>query len=738
MKSLADTASPSTLASECYGFGPFILDIGSRKISRGGNEIALPSRVFDTLAYLIQHRDRIVEKDELISKVWAGTFVSDDSLIHSVSVLRRVLGDDVEHPTFITTLPRRGYRFVCEVTGPSPTVASASATTPSQPQVPAPLPVGRSWGRHRAALVAAGLATLSVALGVVGWSLLRPQPSDAAFGPVLLAQSPPPETTLASGGILSPDGRQLAFVARDRTTGRSRIWVRSIDSANVRAVAGSEDASMPFWSPDGRAIGYFASNKLKIIRPADGEARTIASLSSATGGSWGVGDVIVFGDFASGLSAVSAKGGAVTPLTKVDPTRDSSHDWPHFLPDGRHFLYTIDSWSLERAGVWVGSVDPRGETHRLLATTSPAVHSGGHLLYVENGTLMAESFDAERLELIGEPVPLVRDVPSPTLAEGDIVSVAGTLLSFRGGTKGERLTWFTRDGHPMGAIDDQTALYNPTVSPDGTQVVAAGLPTRNPGLWLVDLKSGASTQLAANGIGPLWSPDGRQIAFVAPGGLDIVISSLLGRADERVLMRDNVRKTLQDWSPDGRYLLYTKRDPQTKLDLWLVPFSDSQHGVPLLTTAANERSAKISPDGRWLAYSSDESGRSEVYVQEFPMLGSKRAVSIGGGAGPSWRKDGGELFYLSPTRALMSVDVRLKDGITLGSPKMLFRAPVPGDLSTARHYAPSPDGQRFLVKVVDETADRTSITVVVNWTAGLKTGGIMSGGPARSSWGTTN
>jgi Tol biopolymer transport system component len=259
------------------------------------------------------------------------------------------------------------------------------------------------------------------------------------------------------------------------------------------------------------------------------------------------------------------------------------------------------------------------------------------------------------------------------------------------------------------------------VSPDGSQLVAAGSPTQNPGLWLIDLKGNASTRLSSEGIGPLWSPDGRHVAFTSRGGLDITISSTVGPPEEKLLLHDNERKTVQDWSPDGRFLVYTRVNPQTKLDVWLLPLSDAKRTVPLLATAANERGARISPDGRWVAYNSDESGRSEVYIQEFPKLGSKRAVSTGGGAGPSWRRDGGELFYLSPSRTLMAVGLDFSKGMAFRPPTALFRASLAGDFADARnHYSAAPDGQAFLVNVIEETADHASITVMVNWRAALK------------------
>ncbi|MBI4265192.1 MAG: PD40 domain-containing protein [Acidobacteria bacterium] len=727
MTSPAGTASgASAPLPERYTFAPFALDISARKLWRESEEITLPSRAFDALAYLVRHADRPVEKDELIKAVWAGAFVSDDSIVHCVSVIRRALQDDVEHPRFVATLPRRGYQFVWRPTESAATISELNPTVDVEHALHGrgPAPVSTLGERKRAWMWPglAGVALLIPLALVVARGGLIGEPQETPQGPVFLAQLPPPGTTLASGGILSPDGRHLAFVAVDQTSGTSRLWVRSLDSANVRAVAGTEGASKPFWSPDSQSIGYFAGDKLKTVALVGESARTIAAVSvSPTGGSWGSRGVIVFGDLGRGLYVVDATGGPVAALTTVDAAHDSGHAWPSFLPDGRRYLYTIASWNPDRAGIWMGSLDRREETRRVASAPSASVYAPqGYLLYVQDNTLVATRFDPERREVMGEPVPLVRNVLPPRLTDGDAFSMSGTLLSFRGGTRAEQLAWFTRAGLKIGTVDGPTALYNPMVSPDGTQLLATGSPARDPGLWLVDLRANASTRLGAEGIGPLWSPDGQRIAFTSRGGLDIDMSSTVGRAENRLLLRDHERKVVQDWSPDGRYIVYSRLNDETRLDLWLLTVADPHRSVPLLRTAANERGARISPDGRWMAYTSDESGQWEVYVQEFPELGSKRAASIGGGAGAFWRQDGRELFYLAPDRTLMAVDVRLDRTISIGRPRPLFRAPVSGDITEARnHYVAAPDGQRFLVNTVQESADRAAITVVVNWAGRL-------------------
>lgn len=706
-----------------WAFGGFRLDTGTRKLTRGSDEIALPSRAFDALIYLVRHRDRIVEKDELIKAVWTNAFVSDDSLVHCVSVLRRALQDDSEHPRFIATLPRRGYQFVCEVaeeaSAPPATASEPERATDTPPHTPP------AWGVLAGVSTRVQWGTALVVLGAVLAFLGRPLTSreiaDATSGPVILAQLPPAGTVLGSAGALSPDGRSLAFIARDQGTGTSRLWVRTLDSQVLRLVEGTEGASRPFWSPDGTRLAYFAGDTLKVASLSGEPVRTVARLSvSPSGGSWSR-NLILFGDVGTGLNAVDTDSGAVHPVTTMDPATDVAHAWPSFLPDGRHFLFAITSWNKARTGVWLGSLDPAEAPRRLLPRASPAVYvDSGHLLYIENDTLVAAPFDLAHGTVGGMATPVAQNVLLPRVSDGEAFSVARGFLSFRTGARAEQLVWFTRDGKRLGVVDGPTALRNPMVSPDGSLLLATGVPSRDPGLWLVDLKGNASTRLGPDGIGPVWSPDGHRIAFTTQGGLDIYTSSTVGRTDNKLLLHDAHRKVLQDWSPDGRFMVFS-RSMGTQLDLWLLPVGDPGHARPLLTTAANERGAAISPDGRWLAYTSDESGQWEVYLQEFPGLGSKRVVSIGGGGGPYWRRDGRELFYLSPDRSLMSVDIKLGTSPAVSRPRVLFRAPTAGDASEARnHFIAATDGQSFLINVMEDSRERGAITVMINWKARLE------------------
>jgi Tol biopolymer transport system component/DNA-binding winged helix-turn-helix (wHTH) protein len=705
--------SPDSGPPETYHFDTFALDVGARTLRQDGRDIRLPSRAFDTLVHLVRHRDRFLGKDELIGMVWSDAFVSDDSLVHCVSVLRRALQDDTEHPRFIATLPRRGYQFIGGVDAPAEAAPPAPAA--STPAAPARRPqlTALAWG--------ASLTAVVLAAALVAGRSDDADPPTGPGPPVVLTQPAPPGTSLASGGAVSPDGTQLAFVARDDVDGTTRLWVRALDDARMRMLADTDGASKPFWSPDGQALGFFAGDSLKIVSLTDASTRTLAGVAvSPAGGAWNAQGLIVFGDVGSGLHVVSPEGGPARTLTTLDPAHDVAHAWPSFLPDGERVLYTVSSWNPDRAGIWVVALDGSTPPGRIVAAASAAVFAPtGHLLYVQDEALVAEAFDPVRLERHGPPSILARGVAPPRLLEGHFVSASGALLSYGGGTRAERLVWFDRAGRPLREVETPTTLYNPQLSPDGTLLVATGAPVSDPGLWLLNLDAATSMRLSPEGIGPLWSPDGQKVAYTTRGGLDVRMQNVGPGHESELLLGDDTRKALQDWSPDGTTVLYSRMNEHGHLDVWQFPVGGGGTGAPVLHSPANERQARISPDGRWLAYASDESGQWEVYVQAYRGVDEKRRVSAGGGGMPSWRADGRELFYLAPTRTLMSVRVESGSAITLSPPEPLFRVPVAGNLSEARnHYVATAAGDAFLFSVADD-ADQHALTILVNWTGQL-------------------
>jgi eukaryotic-like serine/threonine-protein kinase len=698
-------------------FGAFTLDLGARKLLRDGTAVALPVRAVDALAYLIAHRDRIVDKDEIIAAVWRDVAVTDDSLVHAISLVRRTLGDDPAHASFIETVPRRGYRFVGSVeVVTAETTATAVGLPDAAPEDDLPTTQNRAALSARTLTIAACLVLLVGAAFIVS-RIDRDDDREARAG--RMQQLAPARTEIVSSGVVSPTGRDLVFVARDEESGRTALWLRALDEREPRLLADTDGASQPFFSPDGRTIAYFMQGALIARDVTSGRARTIAPVQGApAGGSWGRGNVIVFAEWTTGLYAVSADGGRVLPLTRLDRTAlDVAHAWPQFLSDGRRFLYQVISPDATRAGVYAGSTDA-GSSTRILEDASAATYvDPGLLLYLQHGMLMAEPFDAARLRLGGRPMLLARDVAAPSLVDGNGISASREVLTFRTGATKQQLTWVNRGGTPQGSLDVPSPMFNFRVSPDGQHILAASSLTDATGVWLVDLERQHSTQLEADGIAPLWSPDGVSLAFTSRAGLDVYVRPSAGTRDSKPVVSDEAVKVLNDWSR-ARQIIYTRHDPATKLDLWQMPLSGGG-GQPLLKTPFNEVQARISRDGRWIAYVSDASGIQEVYVRQYPELDDPRLISSGGGAQPQWRVDQQELFYLSPDRSLMAVSVSDSDGVSFGPPRRLFRSSVRHSPFDARDsYAAMPDGRSFLIDgPVTETP--APITVMLGWANGL-------------------
>jgi Tol biopolymer transport system component len=512
----------------------------------------------------------------------------------------------------------------------------------------------------------------------------------------------------------------MVFVARDHEPAQPRLYLKQMDSPEVRAVAGTEGASDPFWSPASDMIGFFANGELKTVDLRGDAPKAVAPVPvSSGGGTWSSTGPILFSDWQTGLYRVDPWGGPVTAVTTVNrSTGELVQKLPQFLPDGRHFIFFVRNATEEQTGSYVGSLDTPKRTRILAQSDSPAIYSApGYLLYVQDDILMAQRFDAARLEASGKPMELARNVSAPGDADGKMISASANLLTFRSGAKMQQLAWFARGGQRVGSIPVPNVLRSPMFSPDQKQLVAMDA---GPRMWTVDLERNAATRLEGEGTYPLWSPDGNRIAFESHNHVILYLRNIAGSAQDEVLVNDSERKILNDWTPFGNYLLYTALSPATKMDLFLLPMSGDKKPVPLLRTPFNESQGRISPNGQWISYVSDESGIPEVYVQRFPSLGDKRIVSIGGGVEPMWRRDGKELFYLSPDYSVVSVSFAPGTPPVIGRPKPLFRAPV--NTSTSRnHYAVTPDGQRFLINVEDQSSYLSPITVMVNWTEALET-----------------
>jgi DNA-binding winged helix-turn-helix (wHTH) protein/Tol biopolymer transport system component len=700
-----------------YQFGPFLLDVRRGRLWRGGEPVALTRKAIDTLTALVVRAGDIVEKEDLMAQVWPDTVVTEDTLTQNISTLRKALGDTAEVPEYIATVPRRGYRFVATITPadrqPQPAMVEPAGVAPG-PQI------GTSRWRERLLIALAALSTASAL--VLGGLLLSQRGRATPLHPFRFAVLPPQGTTLASAGIVSPDGHIVAFVVRNRA-GRRQLMVRSADALDPVLIAGTAGASQPFWSPDSRAIGFFTDGRLKRVSISGGPPITLAETSrSPQGGSWSATNIIIYAPGRSSpLRRIPASGGPSSGLTALrDGSRESGHWWPQFLPGGTHFLYSVASADPSRAGLYVGSLDQEPPT-RLLdgASLGGIFASPGHLLFQRERALMAQPFDLKALRLTGTASPVASGVAPPDVVTGLSVSASNDgLLSYVRGTVASRLTWFDRSGRVLQEIDAASGLRSPALSPDGRFVAAHRVDMARNHLCLLELDRGVVSRFAADGsTGQLavWSPDGRSIAFSSDrqGSLDLYVASTLTASSDRLLVSSPSPKRAYDWSPDGQLLLYGAPDGE-KIDLWLARTTGDPAPVRYLRTPFNENQAQISPNGRWLAYASDESGAWEVYLQSFPKPGQKRRVSAQGGGQPKWRRDGQELFYLGPDGRLMAAAIREEGGLDVDEPRVLFEALVPGSLDAYRnYYVASPDGQRFLVDAVTEGS--SAIVLLQDW-----------------------
>jgi Tol biopolymer transport system component len=488
---------------------------------------------------------------------------------------------------------------------------------------------------------------------------------------------------------------------------------------------GTSGAAFPFWSPDSRSVGFFADRKVKTAAVSGGAPEVLADAPDARGGAWSPDGTIVFAPSIAGpLYRVAATGGKATPATNLDPSRaERGHRWPQFFPNSRRFLFLNLCGRLDDQGIYVGSLDSP-DRQMLLKNNLRAEFAAGHLFYPRGGTLWAQALDPAAVKLIGQPFQVAQEIgytAGPRYGSFS-VSDAGTLawVVAPGGAI-RRLQWFDRKGQPMAAITQPADWRVSSVSSDDQKILASDNDpvTGNRAIFMLDAVRGTSTRLTYNPVdefGGYWSPDGTQIAFnSARAGLpDIYLKSVTGRGSDAPLAMAEGAAFLSDWS--AHYIAFHDRAQSTGNDLWILPMSPRGQPSPFLRTPYSESQGMISPDERWIAYTSDESGGSQIYVQPFPSGGEKVRVSANGGFNPSWRRDGKELFFMSPAGEMMSAPVRLIGRFETGVPQALFRIPGPPVISIIYPtFVPSADGQRFLIVVAPEPTRPLPITAVVNW-----------------------
>ena len=585
------------------------------------------------------------------------------------------------------------------------------------------------------------IAAATLVIGVLlGWGVSRFRQPPAEARPYRLQLNPPEGSRFTfSNGVgglaLSPDGRTAAFVASG--SGKNGLWVRPLDGATARLIAGTEGAAYPFWSPDSKSVAFFAGGKLLRVDLAGGAPLAICDVALSRGGAWSGDGYILYGMLSGGLFQVSASGGTPSPLTKLDASRgEGYHRWPQALPGGR-FLYWVQSEKPENTGIYAASFAKPAARVRLLTTDTNALYAPGgdgksYLLWLRGGTLVAQELDLGTLTLVGEPHAVADPVSSIGIMGAMNVAVsAGGLLLYSASNTLSQFTWLDRTGKQLGAVGEPGEYNTFRVSPDGRRVAAA---LDRPGsgstdLWLLEVERGVSGRFTFNrghSIFPIWSPDGRTILYSTGAPPNLFRKESSGAGNEQRFSQSPNSQLANDWSRDGRWILYFEVTPGTQRDLWVLPVGPDGKPAPdatprpYLRTPASESWGRFSPEAspRWVTYQSDETGRWEVYIQAFPEPRGATRISTGGGQFPQWGAGGRELFYVSLDNKLMAVSLKMgADTVEPSTPRELF--PLPAVDTGLSPYDTTPDGQRFLVRATPGQAAQP-LTVIVNWPALLK------------------
>jgi eukaryotic-like serine/threonine-protein kinase len=567
-------------------------------------------------------------------------------------------------------------------------------------------------------------AALAVFAALFGIRAFRSAPPPAEVRLEMATLPTPDPISLA----ISPDGQKVVFAAT--SNGRPRLWLRSLSAASAVPLEGTDGGFYPFWSPDSKSIGFFANGELERIDLDGGLVRVLANAPNPVGGTWNREGTILFTpNYAGPIFQISATGGGAAALPQFEAKRGTQR-FPLFLPDGRHFLYYVPA-GAEPRGVYVGQLDGTTNVH-LLDADAPAVYApvSRHLLFVRQGKLMAEEFDPAELALSGNPFPIADQVVTDGLPTSVALSssAAGPVVYRAGVGRAQRqYIWFDRTGKEIGTVGEpnDAGPGNPALSPDSRRVATNRTIDGNTDIWILDLGRDLLNRftfdMAADAV-PRWSPDGNQIVFTSnrTGVYDLYLKPANGSGTEELLLATSQNKAPADWSPDGGFILYRTPGLSTGFDLWALPIHGDRKPFPVAQTNFEERDGQFSPDGKWIAYQSNESGRVEIVIQSFPSPGSKLQVSREGGAQIRWRADGKELFYIALDGRLMAVPIQFAlDGrsVNAGTPVPLFATRVGGAVqaSNPQQYVASPDGQRFLMNTLPEEGNASPITVILNW-----------------------
>jgi len=739
-----------------YRFGIFEVDLRAGEIRKNGLKIKLQEQPFQVLTLLLQNSPNMVAREDLRKQLWdEDTFVEfDHGLSNAIGRIREALGDSADNARFIETLPKRGYRFILPVEEVAATHVSATPgngsrsesrppeidrqQAPDDQAVPSTgtVEVGTVPGQKKQKfwmrpplLALAGILAIAVIVLLTGFLMRATRPATRAITRLVVTLPLTDQLALGDRGIaLSPDGSRLVYVARHGDSDY-RLYMRAINRFEATPILGTEGASNPFFSPDGQSVGFSAEGKLKKVSLSGGAPLTLCSAPAMRGATWDPDDTIIFTpSTGSGLYRVSAGGGTPTPVAVPDRKKgEVSYRWPEVLPGGRALLFTILAGADMRIGVLLLETGER----RVLVEggTYPQYVPPGYLVYARAGGLQAVPFDLRRLAVTGPPVSVLEGVAmNPVNGWVKLSSSADGSLAYIPGVSGaseHTLLWVDRNGGAAQPLPAPLRGYlAPRLSPDG-QRLAVGIEDSNPGLWIYELARGTLTRLTASALNPyqIWTPDGKRVTLRSALGnrFDLDWMPVDGSGVAERLTTGEGLPIPDSWSPNGQVLAYSEQNPTTGWDIWVLKLVGDRKPRLFLQTPANEDGAIFSPDGHWLAYQSDETGRNEVYVRPFPDPGRKWQISNEGGTEPLWARNGRELFYRNGNR-MMAASVETKPTFAAAKPKLLFEGNyAAGADGFVRRYDVSPDSQRFLmVKEAAQEQSASQINIVLNWFEELK------------------
>ena len=737
-----DMSSKSSAQPDRWRFGQFEVDLCTGELRKNGLRMHIQEQPLRILAALLKRAGELVTREELRERLWPSeTFVDfERSLNAAVAKLRQVLSDSAEQPRYVETVARRGYRFVAPVEA-SPEAQETAALSPFSISGEAggsiPLRERGKWIWPAAALVLLAIAIFSI-------SRISRRALSGESPAVRFVVPQPDGTRIHPMSAISPDGSKLAFVTVD-SSGQRTLWLRALASEAATRFENTEDAAMPFFSPDSQHIAFFAERKLKRIQASGGAPQTLCDVDQPAGGTWNRDNVILFSQLGR-IYRVSAGGGATTELARPAAAAGETKidTWPQFLPDGRRFIVSTATHNGQintiRTEVLLGSIDTSKRKFLVNSRSRAAYATSGHVLFRRDNALVVQKLDLNRDQLVGEPHAVAQDlnpasagivvdvkagmpagvVPAPFSASDN-----GVLVYHSSPPPKRHLVWFNREGKRLGVAGESRDYMQIFISPN-EQWAALGIRERGDrnhwNIWLLDLRTNVLSRLSfgeGRDADPAWGPASDRVvygAYRADQGenIDLMEVTMGDRVAKRIYSDGHSNKP-EAWSPDGTCILF-RRDEQI---VFCLPTSrDRNPAAALLQTPYIKQGFRFSPDGHWVAYASADSGRAEIYVSSFPAMTDARQVSIGGGFAPVWRKDGKELFYMSELGHVMSVDVKVGSSLETGTPKHLFQAQI--RYANMPQFGVTDNGQKFLVieELPSQAADER-LVVITQWNLSL-------------------